>query len=96
MYFATSIVCTVLLTYDQSLFIVSDLTSTMKNKILKESLRNELKGITAIGLASQAPNILEKALWLLIGLTGTIWAFYFIGLQFQLWNDDASIITKGM
>ena len=67
----------------------------MKNKILKESLVNELKGITTIGLALQAPNILEKALWLLIGLTGTIWAFYFIGLQFQLWNDDASIMTKG-
>ena len=76
-------------------FLVSESTNTMKNKILKESLVNELKGITTIGLAWQAPNILEKTLWLLIGFTGTIWAFYFIGLQFQLWNDDASIMTKG-
>ena len=67
----------------------------MNPKILRGSLVNELKGITTIGLAWQASNVIEKVLWVLIGLTGTIWAFHFIGLQFQLWNDDVSYVTKG-
>ena len=41
----------------------------------------ELRKITTIDLASKSANLLEKTLWTLIGITGTIWAAYFITLQ---------------
>ena len=41
----------------------------------------ELRKITTIDLASKSANLLEKILWTLIGITGTIWAAYFITLQ---------------
>ena len=51
----------------------------MKN-FFKEVLV-ELRNITTIDLAIKSSNLLEKLLWTLIGVTGTIWAAYFITLQ---------------
>ena len=41
----------------------------------------ELRRITTIDLVSKSSNLLEKLLWSLIGIIGTIWAVYFITLQ---------------
>ena len=51
----------------------------MKN-FFKEVLV-ELRNITTIDLAIKSSNLLEKLLWTFIGITGTIWAAYFITLQ---------------
>ena len=55
----------------------------MMNIFYKEVLV-ELRKITTIDLASKSANLLEKLLWTLIGITGTIWAAYFITLQVSI------------
>ena len=41
----------------------------------------ELRTITTIDLACKAANYLEKIFWTLIGISGTVWAIYFITFQ---------------
>ena len=41
----------------------------------------ELRNITTINLACKSTNWLERLLWYLIGLIGTLWAIYFITQQ---------------
>ena len=48
---------------------------------LKKELFVQLRNVTSIDLAYKAANVLEKILWVLIGLIGTVWAVYFITLQ---------------
>ena len=59
-----------------------------------EKVWKELRNITTIDLAFQAKNILEKILWAIIGIIGTVWVFYFVGIQFSLWEQHPSIVTK--
>ena len=47
---------------------------------LKELLAG-IRTITTVELAYKASNLFEKALWTLIGISGTIWAMYFITFQ---------------
>ena len=42
---------------------------------------NELRAIKSIDLVCESKSILEKLFWMVIGITGTIWAAYFITLQ---------------
>ena len=57
-------------------------------------LMDEIKDITSIGLATKATSILEKVLWITILLIGTLWACYFITIQFELWDAQPFIVTK--
>ena len=59
-------------------------------------LEAELRGITTIDFVYKAANIIEKIFWLIILLIGTIWACYFITLQFQLWTEQPSIVTNAL
>ena len=49
-----------------------------------EGILAEIKSIRTIDLACKTTNLLEKILWLLIGIIGTIWAIYFIALQVMM------------
>ena len=60
-----------------------------------EKVWKELRNITTIDLAFQAKNILEKILWVIIGIIGTVWVFYFIGVQFKFWAQHPYHVTKG-
>ena len=51
----------------------------------------ELRNIKTIDLAYKAANVLEKILWVLMGMIGATWAVYFI----TSWDDDASVLTQG-
>ena len=51
----------------------------------------ELRNIKTIDLAYKAANVLEKILWVLMGVIGATWAVYFI----TSWDDDASVLTQG-
>ena len=55
--------------------------SLIMMKIFFKEVLVELRKITTIDLACKSANRLEKLLWTLIGITGTIWAVYFITLQ---------------
>ena len=57
-------------------------------------LVNELRGITTIDLAFKSASFVEKTIWLLILLIGTVWVFYFIALQFEIWCEQPSIVTN--
>ena len=59
-----------------------------------QMILDELRNITTIDLAIKTANVLEKILWALIGIVGTIWAFVFIGSQFQQWNESPWLTTK--
>ena len=69
-------------------------TTTKLRKI--KVLEAELRGITTIDFVYKAANIIEKIFWLIILLIGTIWACYFITLQFQLWTEQPSIVTNAL
>ena len=49
----------------------------------------ELRNITTIDLACKTSNLLEKTLWSLIGIIGTIWAVYFVTLQVKSTQDNS-------
>ena len=42
---------------------------------------NGLRTITTFDLTFKADNLLEKIFWTLIGISGTLWAVYFITVQ---------------
>ena len=56
---------------------------------------NELRNITTIDLACKAASVLEKILWSIIFILGTIWAVYFIALQFISFDENASVLIQG-
>ena len=58
-------------------------------------LVDQLRFITTIDLLCKASTKLEKSIWLIIGLIGTVWAFYFITLRIVLWNENPAVISKG-
>ena len=49
-----------------------------------QELITELRKVRTVDLASKAASILEKILWIVIGITGTIWASYFITWQVEI------------
>ena len=55
----------------------------------------ELRNVTTIDLTYKAVSTLEKIIWGLIGVTGTVWAVYFISLQFLSWEENPSILLQG-
>ena len=65
-----------------------------KNSSFKNAI-TELRNITTIDLACKAASFLEKVLWAFIGVLGTIWAVYFIGLQFIAFDENASVLIQG-
>ena len=55
----------------------------------------EFKKIASIGLACKATNIIEKILWISLGVAGIAWAFFFLTTLVQEWEANAGIMTKG-
>lgn len=66
----------------------------MRAKSKIKHLFNETKSIKSIDLACKATSIIERLLWVVVGLSGIGWAVWFIPDQFQLWADNPTIITR--
>ena len=64
------------------------------SKKYKGEIVEEFRGATTIDLICKSENVVEKVLWITIATIGTIWAFYFIGLQIISWSQNPLIITK--
>ena len=60
-----------------------------------ENLKEEILGFRTLGLMRSASLIIEKLFWLLIAISGTIWFFFFVGFQVNLWNTNSTTATKG-
>ena len=56
------------------------------------NLVNELKNVRTIDLAIISRTIIEKLFWIITGILGIGWAFYFLPNQFQLWSNNPSIL----
>ena len=65
-----------------------------KTRLFKE-LFAELRNITTIDLACKAASVLEKILWIIIFISGTVWAVYFISVQFISFDENASVLIQG-
>ena len=76
---------------DSFLRTIEALTMTKK---YKGEIVEELRGATTIDFICKSENVVEKVLWITIATIGTIWAFYFIGLQIISWSQNPLIITK--
>ena len=59
----------------------SIITPKKKMKMFYKEVLVHLRNIITIDLACKTSNLLEKTLWSLIGIIGTIWAVYFVTLQ---------------
>ena len=65
-----------------------------KTRLFKEPF-TELRNITTIDLACKAASVLEKILWIIIFISGTVWAVYFISVQFISFDENASVLIQG-
>ena len=73
---------------------IKKLLDKLKQISLKDLLQ-EVKKIASIGLACKASTIIEKLLWIVLGISGVVWAVFFLTIQVQDWNENAGILTKG-
>ena len=65
-----------------------------RTRLFKEPF-TELRNITTIDLACKAASVLEKILWIIIFISGTVWAVYFISVQFISFDENASVLIQG-
>ena len=55
-----------------------------------ERVLPEIRSVSTIDLAFKAENVLEKLIWLILGMLGIVWASYFVGLIIE---DENPIVT---
>ena len=55
---------------------------------------DELKNIRTVELTLATKNFLERIFWVLLGIAGIAWAFYFLPSNFEIWRKNPTIITK--
>ena len=63
---------------------VKNLLDKLKKISLKDLLQ-EVKKIASIGLECKASTIIEKLLWIVLGISGVVWAVFFLTIQVQDW-----------
>ena len=56
---------------------------------------DELRKISTVGLACTAKSLIEKLLWISLGGIGVGWLVFVLTNQFQDWEENAGIVTKG-
>ena len=62
--------------------------------IFLDQIKEEIGNIRTIELAKNTRYVVEKILWTLILIAGTLWFFYFMSFQFKIWSDSSTIKTK--
>lgn len=60
------------------------------------NVKEELKNITTINLISNATSILEKILWVLIAIFGSLFIYDVVVIQLENWRQNPSLVTKEM
>ena len=58
-------------------------------------LKEQLKAILSFKLIHSSKHLLEKLFWLIIALGGTIYILYIVTSQFNYWNENPILVTKG-
>ena len=57
-------------------------------------VKDELKNITTVNLIANASSILEKILWSLIAICGTLFIYDVVVIQLDYWNENPILVTK--
>lgn len=55
---------------------------------------DELQKISTIGLACKAKSLIEKVLWIALGVMGVIWLVFVFTSQFQDWEENPGMVTN--
>ena len=56
--------------------------------------KDELKNITTVNLIANASSILEKILWAMIAIFGTLFIYDVVVIQLDYWNENPTLVTK--
>ena len=56
--------------------------------------REELTNITTLNLITSSGSILEKILWAMIAVSGTIFIYNVVDIQLANWRDNPALVTK--
>ena len=67
----------------------------IKMKPRLKNIESEFKNIRTIELASADSLFIEKLFWIILGILGTAWAFYFVPSNIQVWKDNPTIKSQG-
>ena len=59
-----------------------------------KDLVEEILNIRTFELTKTAANIIERIIWILIAIAGTIWFISFMVSQFTLWNNHKTVVSK--
>ena len=62
----------------------------------KEAVKEELRNITTVNLIASTSNILEKLLWALIAIFGTLFIYDVVTTQLNFWSENPILITRQM
>ena len=57
-------------------------------------VKEELKNITTVNLIANTSCVLEKILWALIAICGTLFIYDVVVIQLDNWNENPSLVTK--
>ena len=60
-----------------------------------KDFRDELQKISTVGLACTSKSLLEKLSWTALLIIGLMWMVFVLTNQFQDWEENAGIVTKG-
>ena len=80
--------------YVLGLYIAERITIYLIMRVTIESLKEELWNIRTLDLTRSTIKIVERVFWILVAISGTIWFFYFMSFQVQLWNKNSIFISK--
>ena len=61
---------------------------------LNSDVTNELRNITTVNLIANTTSILEKILWALIAICGTLFIYDVVVIQLDNWNANPTLVTK--
>ena len=70
------------------------ITISFVMRVTVESLKEELWNIRTLDLTRSTIKIVERVFWILVAISGTLWFFYFMSFQIQLWNRNSIFISK--
>ena len=60
----------------------------------KEAVKEELRNITTLNLIASTSNVLEKLLWALIAIFGTLFIYEVVVIQLDFWNENPILISR--
>ena len=63
-------------------------------KVTIAAIKDELLMIRTLELSKKTTLVMEKVLWILIALCGTVWFCFFMASQVKLWKENKIIISN--